>query len=55
VTYEGEKPVVLKPGMFAYGPPKKSHEATCAKGASCVLFIAFESPVDAVAGKPPAP
>ena len=55
VTYEGEKPTVLKPGTYAYGPPKKPHEATCAKGTPCVLFIAFESPVDAVAGKPPTP
>ena len=55
VTYEGEKPTVLEPGMYAYGPPKKPHEATCARGAPCVLFIAFESPADAVAGKPPTP
>jgi quercetin dioxygenase-like cupin family protein len=55
VTYEGEKAVVLRTGTYAYGPPKKPHSATCAKGAPCVLFIAFESPVDAVAGKPPAP
>ena len=55
VTYEGEKATVLEPGTYAYGPPKKPHEATCAKGAPCVLFIAFESPVDAVAVKPPAP
>lgn len=55
VTYAGEKPVVLEAGTYAYGPPKKPHEATCGKGAPCVLFIAFESPVDAVAGKPPAP
>lgn len=55
VTYEGEKPTVLKPGTYAYGPSKKPHEATCAKGAPCVLFIAFESPVDAVPGKPPTP
>jgi uncharacterized RmlC-like cupin family protein len=55
VRYEGEKPVVLRTGTYAYGPARKPHDATCAKGAPCVLFIAFESPVDAVAGKPPAP
>jgi uncharacterized RmlC-like cupin family protein len=48
VTYDGQKTVVLKPGTYAYGPAKLPHKATCAKGDSCVLFIAFESPVDAV-------
>ena len=49
VTYDGHDTTVLKPGMYAYGPPKLPHEAYCAKGASCVLFIAFEAPIDAVA------
>jgi len=48
VTYDGHPPATLKPGMYAYGPAKLAHEATCAKGAPCVLFIAFEQPVDAV-------
>ena len=48
VTYQGQKPTVLKTGMYAYGPAKLPHKATCGKGAPCVLFIAFESPLDAV-------
>jgi quercetin dioxygenase-like cupin family protein len=48
VKYDGEKPVTLKKGMYAYGPAGKPHEATCAKGAPCVLFIAFEGPLDAI-------
>lgn len=48
VSYGGQPRVVLKPGMYAYGPAKLPHSATCGGGASCVLFIAFESPVDAV-------
>ena len=48
VTYEGQKAVLLKPGTYAYGPAKKPHDATCRSAAPCVLFIAFESPVDAV-------
>lgn len=48
LTYDGQKTAVLKPGTYAYGPAKLAHEAVCAKGAPCVLFIAFESPVDAV-------
>jgi len=48
VTYEGQAPVALKPGMYAYGPARLAHQATCAKGDPCVLFIAFESPLDAI-------
>jgi quercetin dioxygenase-like cupin family protein len=48
VTYEGQAPVTLTPGMYAYGPAKLAHDASCAAGDPCVLFIAFESPVDAL-------
>jgi quercetin dioxygenase-like cupin family protein len=54
VSYKGQPRVVLKPGMYAYGPAKLPHSASCAAGASCVLFIAFESPVDAVPVAAPA-
>ena len=53
VTYEGKPAVTLKPGMYAFGPAKVAHEATCAKGDPCVLFIAFEQPVDAFASESP--
>lgn len=48
VTYKGQAKVILKPGMYAYGPPKLPHSASCGGGAPCVLFIAFESAVDAL-------
>ena len=48
VTYQGQSKVVLKPGMYAYGPAKVPHSASCASSASCVLFVAFESAIDAV-------
>ena len=48
VTYEGQKTAVLKPGTYAYGPAKRPHKGFCASAARCVLFIAFESPLDAV-------
>lgn len=54
VTYKGQAKVVLKPGMYAYGPAKLPHIASCGGSASCVLFIAFESAVDAVPGAAPA-
>ena len=48
ITYDGQDPVVLRPGMYAYGPAKLAHKGRCAEGAPCVLFIAFEGPVDAI-------
>jgi quercetin dioxygenase-like cupin family protein len=53
LTYDGQKTAVLKPGHYAYGPAKLAHKATCAKGNPCVLFIAFESPVDAMPTESP--
>jgi mannose-6-phosphate isomerase-like protein (cupin superfamily) len=52
VTYDGQKSTTLKPGTYAYGPAKLPHEATCKKGDPCVLFIGFESPLDAMPGEP---
>jgi quercetin dioxygenase-like cupin family protein len=54
VTYQGQAAIVLKPGMYAYGPAKLAHSASCGGSAPCVLFIAFESPVDAIPGAAPA-
>ena len=48
VTYDGQKKAVLKPGTYAYGPAKRPHKGFCASADSCILFIAFESPLDAV-------
>lgn len=47
VRYQGNAPAVLKPGSYAYGPAKLPHEAMCVSKGPCVLFIAFEGPVDA--------
>jgi hypothetical protein len=49
VTYQGQDPTILKPGMYAYGPAKAVHSGRCASATPCVLFIAFEGPVDATA------
>ena len=48
VTYDGQKKAVLKSGTYAYGPAKRPHKGFCASAVPCVLFIAFESPLDAV-------
>ena len=47
VTYDGQEPAIIKPGAYAYGPARTPHKALCASIEPCVLFIAFEAPVDA--------
>lgn len=49
LTYEGQKMIVLKPGSYAYGPAKMPHRGRCVSARPCILFIAFEEPVDAIA------
>jgi len=50
VTYDGQDMARLLPGTYAYGPARLPHEAKCVSQEPCVLAIAFEAPVDAVAG-----
>ena len=47
VTYDNQETETIKTGMYAYGPSKRPHTAYCRKGKPCVLFIAFEEPLDA--------
>ena len=47
VSYDGYETEVLKAGSYAYGPAGLPHTAFCAVGDDCVLFIAFEEPIDA--------
>ena len=51
VTYQGQPMSVLRPGMYAYGPARLAHKAVCVSREPCVLFIAFEAPVDAIAAE----
>lgn len=46
VRYQGASSVVLRAGHYAYGPAKLPHQATCRSGEQCILFIAFEGPLD---------
>lgn len=48
VDYDGQEPVVLKPGTYAWGPPEHPHSARCLDAGDCVLFIAFNEPIDAM-------
>jgi quercetin dioxygenase-like cupin family protein len=55
VSYEGQAPAQLTPGTYAYGPAGRAHSGACVSEAPCVLFIAFESALDAMpsgAGNP---
>lgn len=47
VAYAGSPPATLAPGNYAYGPAGAPHEAKCLSSEPCILFIAFEGPVDA--------
>ena len=47
VEYEGEKPVVLKAGSYAYGPAGKPHKAKGLDNGPGVLFVAMVDPFDA--------
>lgn len=48
VTDGGQKNSVLKADTYAYGPSKLPHAAYGASAVPCVLFIGFESPLDAI-------
>lgn len=48
VTYDGQEPVTLRVGNYAYGPAGLPHHGRCVSSEPCVLMIAFEAPVDAI-------
>lgn len=48
VKYQGHATINLKPGTFAYGPAKLAHQAKCIGAETCVLFISFDLPIDAL-------
>lgn len=51
LTYDGQETEIIKPGNYAYGPAKLPHKGLCTEGDPCILFIAFESPIDAMPGE----
>ena len=48
VKYAGTPEATLTAGSYAYGPAGTPHRAACVSEEPCVLFIAFEGPVDAM-------
>lgn len=53
VEYDGHAPVALDVGSYAYGPPAAPHAGECLSEDPCILFIAFEAPVDVQTGPVP--
>lgn len=53
VTFEGQPPMLLEPGQYARVAGRAAHSAVCESAEACVLFIAFDGPLDAVAGRAP--
>lgn len=51
VDYEGQDPELITRGTYAYGPPELPHSAACVSVEPCLLFIAFEEPIDAFAAE----
>jgi hypothetical protein len=47
-SLRGQETGVMKAGTYAYGPAKRPHQGRCASEVPCVLFVAFEQPLDAV-------
>jgi quercetin dioxygenase-like cupin family protein len=50
LTFDGHPTQVARPGTYIYGPARLAHSGRCAPGDPCILFIAFEEPVDAIPG-----
>ena len=48
VKYQGAPAATVRSGNYAYGPAKLPHRAQCRSSEPCILFIAFEAPVDAL-------
>lgn len=46
VKYQGQESILMKSGTYGYVPSKLKHDAVCESAEPCVLFIAFEGPVD---------
>ena len=46
VKYQGAPQATLKATDYSYGPANLPHRANCRSEAACILFIAFEGPVD---------
>ena len=53
VTFEGKKSLTQSAALMRSARPKHLHEGHCVNKEARVTFIAFESPLDAMAGNAP--
>ncbi|MGM0580971.1 MAG: cupin domain-containing protein [Bacteroidota bacterium] len=51
VNYDGQDQEIVNTGDYAYGPAERPHSASCISDEPCVLFIAFEDPIDTMPGE----
>jgi len=51
MTYAGKAPVVVSAGGYTFVPGSMPHAARCLAKGPCVMFIAFQSPIDAEAAE----
>lgn len=49
LTFDSQKTEIARSGTYIYAPPELPHEGRCGTGDPCILFIAFEEPIDATA------
>jgi len=47
IQQKGQDAVIATAGTYLYGPAKSPHKAQCSDKGQCVLFVAFETPIDA--------
>lgn len=48
VTYQGQDPVLIHKGDYAYGPADLPHDGYCRSEEPCILYIGFIEPMDAI-------
>ncbi len=46
-TYHHHEKVILSAGDYAYGPSNLAHDGYCASDKACLMFVAYETPLDA--------
>jgi hypothetical protein len=46
IHFQGQSPLVMRAGSYAWGPPRLPHAARCADQGTCLLFVAFVDPPD---------
>ncbi len=47
-TYVGQDRVILKSGDYAFGPAGLAHDGYCASDEECVMYVGYDTPLDAL-------